>query len=63
VEIPTDFLALKAADPPRALAWRQGTRSCFESLFARGFTVTDLLYPPGPAPRALYVLTQDDDAN
>jgi chorismate synthase len=63
VEIPTDFLALKAADPPRALAWRQATRACFESVFDRGFMVTGFLRDPGPPPRALYLLRRDRNAN
>jgi predicted GNAT superfamily acetyltransferase len=63
VEIPTDFLALKASDPFRALAWRQGTRSCFLSAFARGFAVTDFLLEPGPPSRAFYVLTGGEHEN
>jgi predicted GNAT superfamily acetyltransferase len=63
VEIPTDFFSLKASDLGLALAWRLGTRACFESLFARGFTVTDFLHEPGPPSRAVYVLRQDEDAN
>ena len=63
VEIPTDFLSLKAADPGLALAWRLGTRACFESLFGRGFTVTDFLHEPGPPSRAVYVVRLDEDAN
>jgi len=63
VEIPTDFLSVKATDPGMALAWRLGTRACFESLFGQGFTVTDFLHEPGPPARAVYVLTRDEDAN
>ncbi|MCS7222468.1 MAG: GNAT family N-acetyltransferase [Anaerolineae bacterium] len=57
VEIPSDFLALKAADPGLALVWRLRTRALFEALFARGFIVTDFLYESGPPPRSLYVLS------
>jgi predicted GNAT superfamily acetyltransferase len=57
VEIPVDFLALKAADRAAAAAWRLGTRAAFEALFAAGLAVTDFVYEPGPLPRAVYVLT------
>jgi len=58
VEIPTDFLALKAIDPALALTWRLATRQVFESLFEHGFVVTDFVYQPGPQPRAAYVLSR-----
>jgi predicted GNAT superfamily acetyltransferase len=57
VEIPSDFLILKAADPSLALAWRLRSRALFEALFAQGFVVTDFLYEPGPPLRSLYVLS------
>lgn len=56
VEIPPDFLALKAADAGLALAWRLGTRAAFEGLFDRGYTVTDFMREQD---RALYVLTRE----
>jgi len=43
LEIPADFLALKAADPALALTWRLRTRAAFEALFARGYAVTDFV--------------------
>ncbi len=58
VEIPTDFLALRAADPALALRWRLGTRAAFQALFRQGYAVTDFLREPGSTPRAVYVLTQ-----
>ncbi len=58
VEIPADFLALKAADPALALRWRTGTRAAFQALFRQGYAVTDFLREPGPPPRTVYVLTQ-----
>ena len=58
VEIPADFLALKAADPALALRWRLGTRGAFEALFRQGYAVTDFLREPGSRPRAAYVLKQ-----
>jgi predicted GNAT superfamily acetyltransferase len=63
VEIPTDFLSLKAINPGRALAWRLGTRACFERLFDQGFEVSDFLYEPGTESRAFYVLRRNQDAN
>jgi predicted GNAT superfamily acetyltransferase len=57
LEIPADFLALKAADPALALAWRLGTRAVCEAAFGRGYAVSDFVYDPGPPPRAAYVLT------
>jgi predicted GNAT superfamily acetyltransferase len=63
VEIPTDFLSLKASNPGLALAWRLGTRACFERLFDRGFVVIDFLHEPGPPSRAVYVLRRGEDAN
>ncbi len=57
VEIPADFLALKAADRELAIAWRLHTRSLFEELFQSGYLVTDLVYLPGTQPRSFYVMT------
>ena len=58
LEIPADFLALKAADRTLATAWRLGTRAVFEALFAAGLAVTDFVFEPAPLPRAAYVLTR-----
>jgi predicted GNAT superfamily acetyltransferase len=63
MEIPTDFLSLKVADPGLALAWRLGTRAWFELLFSRGFAATDFLHEPGAASRAVYVLRRHENAN
>ncbi len=60
VEIPSDFQALKAADPGLALEWRLHTRSLFEDLFARGYLVTDFVYLPGGRPRSFYVLSHGE---
>jgi predicted GNAT superfamily acetyltransferase len=57
VEIPADFLALKAADRELALKWRMHTRSLFEELFRRGYLVTDFIFLPGTHPRSFYVLS------
>ncbi len=47
VQIPADFQAVKAADMDLARAWREQTRILFETAFARGYTVTDLLFEAG----------------
>jgi predicted GNAT superfamily acetyltransferase len=57
VEIPSDFLALKAASTELAAAWRWQTRSLFITLFQMGYLVTDFIYLPGVHPRSFYVLT------
>ena len=57
VEIPSDFMRLKGADPPVALEWRLHTRAVFEDLFTRGYLVTDSVFQPGSSPRSFYVLT------
>jgi len=59
LEIPSDFLALKAVDHTLALAWRLSTRAVFEALFAAGLAVTDFVFEPTPRPRAVYVLTRE----
>lgn len=41
VEIPSDYNAIKAANRPLAVEWRERTRSTFERLLARGYTATD----------------------
>ena len=53
VEIPADFLALKAADPVLALRWRLGTRAAFQTLFRQGYGVTDFLHKASATPRAV----------
>lgn len=60
LEIPTDFLTLKSADPAGALQWRLSTRRVFLALFDRGYKVTDFIYQPGPPARGLYVLSRTD---
>ncbi|HLF29262.1 MAG TPA: hypothetical protein VJG32_23305 [Anaerolineae bacterium] len=60
VEFPALFQDVKRLDIGLAQAWREHTRSIFERAFVSGFTVTDLLYERGAAPRAFYVLTRTD---
>jgi len=61
VEIPPDFLGLKAADPALGRAWRAHSRELFEDVFGRGYMVTDFVYLRGEAsPRAYYVLSHGE---
>jgi predicted GNAT superfamily acetyltransferase len=60
VEIPSDFMALKAETPSLALEWRMHTRSLFETLFAAGYLVTDFVHLPGTHPRSFYVLSHGE---
>lgn len=53
VEIPSDFQGIKAVDMALARAWRLHTRALFEAAFARGYTVTDLIFEAG---RSYYLL-------
>jgi predicted GNAT superfamily acetyltransferase len=60
-EIPSDFMALKAADFPLARDWRFFTREFFETAFAKGYIVTDFVFDRGhETPRSLYVLTDGE---
>jgi predicted GNAT superfamily acetyltransferase len=56
VEIPQDFLALKATQPALAARWRLHTRQIFESCFAHGYLVTDFIHLTGQNHRSYYVL-------
>lgn len=60
VEIPTDFLALKAADEELALEWRLHTRELFERVFKLGYLVTDFIHLPGASSRSFYVLSHGE---
>jgi predicted GNAT superfamily acetyltransferase len=60
VEIPSNFQALRAADPGLALEWRLHTRGLFEDLFARGYLITDFVYLPGGEPRSFYVVSHGE---
>jgi predicted GNAT superfamily acetyltransferase len=57
VEIPSDFLALKAADLSLARDWRFYTREVFENAFATGYLVTDFVHDKR---RSFYVLTHGE---
>ncbi len=56
IEIPTDFLALKAQDMELARAWRMHTRTLFQEAFRRGYECTDYIYTRGNPPRGMYLL-------
>jgi predicted GNAT superfamily acetyltransferase len=60
VEIPSDFMALKASRPTLASDWRRHLRDVCESLFARGYLVTDFVFLTGSASRSFYVLSHGD---
>ncbi len=55
-EFPSDFQAVKRADPALALAWRAHLRQLCETAFDCGFTVVDQVYQPGPPARSFYLL-------
>ena len=58
VEFPSDIQALKKADPPLAAAWRQQTREIFETVFSKGYLITDFIYLRGEKfPRSYYILS------
>lgn len=60
VEIPADFLALKANDLNLALEWRLHSRSIFEDLFKKGYLVTDFVHKHDYLSRSYYVLIYGD---
>ncbi len=61
VDIPPDFMTLKAADLALARDWRFFTRELFETAFEQGYIVTDFVFDRGPAAtRSLYLLTHGE---
>ncbi|MEW6239958.1 MAG: GNAT family N-acetyltransferase [Chloroflexota bacterium] len=58
-EIPSDFLALKAADFALARDWRFFSREVFETCFAAGYIVTDFVFDRDSG-RSLYVLADGE---
>jgi predicted GNAT superfamily acetyltransferase len=61
LEIPPDFLALKAADLPLARDWRFYAREIFETAFAAGYLVTDFVFERREeGARSLYVLAHGE---
>ena len=60
VEIPADFLSLKAAKIELAREWRTVTRILFENLFESGYLATDFVHLPGDIARSYYVLSNGE---
>ncbi len=61
LEIPSDFLTIKAEDFELALTWRMLTREVFETCFSAGYLVTDFIYDTsGYRPRSFYLLTHGE---
>lgn len=58
VTIPTGFTGMQQRDLPLAMAWRMATREIFETLLARGYTVSDFVLDR-PRRRGTYLLTRD----
>jgi predicted GNAT superfamily acetyltransferase len=60
-EIPSDFMALKAADFALARDWRFFSREFFETAFGKGYIVTDFVFDHAhDQPRSMYVLTDGE---
>ena len=60
-EVPSDFMALKAADFSMARDWRFFTREFFETAFAKGYIVTDFVFDQGETtPRSFYILVDGE---
>lgn len=55
-EIPSDFMQIRQADMPLAVAWRAFSREVFEACFGLGYLVTDFLFDRHTR-RSYYVLT------
>jgi predicted GNAT superfamily acetyltransferase len=60
LEIPSDFQALKAADPELGLVWRLHVRTLLQELFGHGYLITDFIYLRGDYPRSFYVLSHGE---
>ncbi len=58
-EIPSDFMALKAADFSLARDWRFFSRELFETAFAQGYIVTDFIFDQA-SQRSFYILTDGE---
>jgi len=62
VEIPADLTRLKEIDPTLALEWRLHIRQIFETLFERGYLVTDFIFLPGKYSRSFYILSHGESS-
>ncbi len=64
VEVPAHFQGLKKRDLALAREWRLHCREAFETYFAAGYSVCDLVIPGADrAPQAYYLLRQGDVAD
>jgi len=57
LEIPADFQKLKSFDPDLALSWRLHSRNALETLFEKGYLITDFFVQPEQPQRSFYVLS------
>ena len=57
IEIPSDFLELKAKDISSARSWRLLTRNLFEFYFEQEYLITDFVHISGENARSFYVLS------
>ncbi len=60
VEIPEDWFGLKAADLDLALRWRLHIREVLETLFARGYLITEFIHLRGQPGRSFYALSHGE---
>lgn len=61
VEIPSDFMALKAQDFGLARAWRAFSREVFSACFGQKYLVSDFIFDrSGARPRSFYVLVHGE---
>jgi predicted GNAT superfamily acetyltransferase len=60
VEIPADFNHLNQTNLELALDWRKQSRKVFETLFERGYLVTDFVHEQGEPERSFYVLSHGE---
>lgn len=61
VEIPYDYMGLKARDHGLAVLWRQHSRHIFHTAFATGYIVTDFIFlKEERQPRSYYLLAHGE---
>ena len=57
LEIPHDYQTLKIDHANNAIAWRLHVRASLETLFEKGYLITDFIVEPGKTRRCFYVLS------
>jgi predicted GNAT superfamily acetyltransferase len=60
VEIPSHFDLLKQLHPALALEWRVQARRIFQTLFDKGYLVTDFIYSQSQPERSYYLLSHGE---